>query len=59
MPHFDREAFEFPHGTKEEWLFKQFKEKLEKNGGPAEEEAVEFANELKQMVETGISRTDE
>ena len=47
LPHFDREAFEFPHGTKEEWLFKQFKEKLEKNGGPAEEEAVEFANELK------------
>ena len=59
LPHFDRETFEFPHGTKEEWLFQQFKEKLEKNGGPNKEEAFEFAKELKDTVEAGVSRTDE
>ena len=59
LPHFDREMFEFPHGTKEEWLFEQFKEAVEKNGVPKKEEAMEFAGELRRIVEEGVSRTDE
>ncbi len=59
LPHFSRETFEIPHGTKEEWLFKQFKEKVEKNGATSTEEAAEFADELAHLVEEGISRTDE
>ncbi len=59
LPHFDREAFEFPHGTKEEWLFKQFKEKVEQNGSPDADEAKEFAENLHEIVEAGVSRTDE
>ena len=59
LPHFDRETFEFPHGTKEEWLFEKFKEKLEDNGAPDAEEAVEFADELTRIVKAGVSRTDE
>ena len=59
LPHFDREAFEFPHGTKEEWLFEKFKSKLEENGAPDAEEAVEFADELTRIVKAGVSRTDE
>ena len=59
LPHFDREMFEFPHGTKEEWLFKKFKEAVEKNGGAPTEEAIEFAGELQRIVEEGVSRTDE
>ncbi|MYK61124.1 MAG: hypothetical protein F4034_03980 [Chloroflexi bacterium] len=59
LPHFTREEFEIPHGTKEEHLLQQFKEKLEKNGTTDAEEALEFANELKRIVEAGVSRTDE
>lgn len=59
LPHFTREEFEIPHGTKEEHLFHKFKEKLEKNGSPDAEEALKFANELKRIVEAGVSRTDE
>ena len=59
LPHFDREMFEFPHGTKEEWLFEQFKEAVEKNGPPPADESIEFARELHRVVEEGVSRTDE
>ena len=59
LPHFDREMFEFPHGTKEEWLFEQFKEAVEKNGVPKQEDAMEFAGELRRIVKEGVSRTDE
>ena len=59
LPSFKGKEFEFPHGTKEEWLFKEFKRKVEENGGTADDEAVEFANELTQIVKAGVSRTDE
>ena len=29
LPKFDREFFDIPHGTKEEWLFEEFKAKLQ------------------------------
>ena len=59
LPHFKGKDFEFPHGTKEEWLFEEFKKKVEENGGTPNAEAVEFANELSRLVKEGVSRTDE
>ncbi len=59
LPHFDRETFDFPRGTREEWLFKKFREKVAENDGPAEGEAVEFANELSRVIEQGDKSTDE
>ena len=46
LPSFDREFFDFPHGTKDEWLFAQFKEKLQEKGSTSDEEAKEFVQEL-------------
>ena len=46
MPTFDREFFDFPHGTKDEWLFDQFKKKLEEKGSASEAETKEFVDEL-------------
>ena len=48
-----KELFGFPHGIKSDWLFTQFKEKLASNGGPQQEEAVEFAEELNGLVAQG------
>ena len=59
LPHFDRQTFKFPKGTKEEVLFAQFKAKVEANGAVGDGEAVEFANDLKHIVDEGVSRTDE
>ncbi|MEE8046879.1 MAG: reductive dehalogenase domain-containing protein, partial [Dehalococcoidia bacterium] len=59
LPHFDRQTFEFPNGTKEEILFETFKAKLKANGAPKAEDAVEFADELNTILDQGVSRTDE
>ncbi len=59
LPHFNRQAFEIPHGSKEEWLFENFKKKVQENGGASTEDAEEFAKELKTIVATGVARTDE
>ena len=49
LPSFDREFFDIPHGTKEEWLFEQFKRKLNENSD-TEEDTVQFASELKSVL---------
>ncbi len=59
LPHFDRQTFDFPNGTKEEILFETFKAKLQANGAPKAEDAVEFADELNTILDQGVSRTDE
>ena len=59
LPSFKGKEFEIPHGTKEEWLFKEFKRKVEENGRTPDAEAVQFANELSRLVKEGVSRTDE
>ena len=46
LPSFEREFFDFPHGTKDEWLFDQFKKKLEEKGSASEAETKEFVDEL-------------
>ena len=60
LPHFDHEFFEIPHGRKDEWLFEQFKEKLEKDGMPPAKELADFATQVKKVLAAGNStRGDE
>ncbi|NQW17717.1 MAG: hypothetical protein HQ478_09555 [Chloroflexi bacterium] len=60
LPHMGNKIFDFPHGTKDDWLFHQFKEKLASNGGPTTEDAVEFAEQVAALVAEGEStRSDE
>ncbi len=49
LPSFDREFFDIPHGTKEEWLFEQFKRKLNENS-ETDEDTVQFVSELKSIL---------
>ena len=60
LPHFDREFFDIPHGRREEWLFEQFKERLEREGVPDAEQVLEFAGQVKKVLDEGNStRGDE
>ena len=59
LPQFNRQFFEIPHGRREEWLFEEFKEKLENDMLPTEE-IMDFAVELKKILdEGGTTRGDE
>lgn len=58
MPQFDREFFEIPHGREEEWLFEKFKEKLASEGVPSEAELVEFATDVKDILDKGETTFD-
>ncbi len=51
LPHFEREFFEFPHGSKEDWLFQQFKDRLDEHGVPPVEDLTEFAGKVKDVME--------
>ena len=55
LPKFDREVFDFPHGTVEDWLFVQFKEKLKANGMPSDAELSDFAEEVKTALDEGTT----
>ncbi len=59
LPHFDRETFEIPHGTTDQWLLHKFKEKIEEKSSVTKAEAVQFANDLKSIVDNGVDWTDE
>ncbi|MCH7740077.1 MAG: hypothetical protein IIC93_08025, partial [Chloroflexi bacterium] len=59
LPSFDRELFDIPHGGKDDWLLHQFKEKLEAEGEPTPEDAMEFATSLKNIVDVGTVGSDE
>ena len=50
LPSFDREFFEMPHGTKDEWLFTQFKQKIEEKGKVSEDEKQEFVEKLGEIL---------
>ena len=58
LPHFDRDFFEFPHGSEEDWLFQKFKEKLNSKGVPGESELVDFANDVKKVLDKGETTFD-
>nr|ABZ09447.1 putative 4Fe-4S binding domain protein [uncultured marine microorganism HF4000_APKG8C21] len=53
LPQFDRVFFDIPHGRREDWLFEQFKDRLDKEGVPPEEELVGFATKVKKVLEEG------
>ncbi len=55
LPHFDRQFFDFPHGRREDWLFTQFKERLGREGVPDEPELVEFASNVKKVLDEGTT----
>ena len=60
LPSFNREFFEIPHGRKDEWLFEQFKMKIAENGRPTEQDAVQFSEELSDIITEGTTtRGDE
>ena len=58
LPHFDRDFFEFPHGREEDWLFQKFKEKLNSTGVPDESDLVDFANDVKKVLDKGETTFD-
>ncbi len=58
LPHFDRGFFDIPRGREEDWLFKKFKEKLSSNGVPGESELVEFATDVKRVLDKGETTFD-
>ena len=55
LPTFDREFFDFPQGTREDWLLTQFKERLSKEGVPPEKELVAFASQVKKVLDEGTT----
>ena len=60
LPKFDRDFFEIPHGTKEDWLFEEFKAKLQSEKKPNVEEVMDFVNELDEVLTIGhTTRGDE
>jgi len=60
LPQFGRSFFEIPHGRNEDWLFEQFKAKLAKEGVPSQEELLNFAQEVKELINIGSGmRSDE
>ena len=58
LPHFDRDLFDIPKGREEDWLFQKFKEKLNAAGVPDESELVEFATEVKRILDEGETTVD-
>ena len=50
LPHFDREFFEIPQGSRDEWLFEQFKQRLQEDALPSGEELAEFATKVKAVL---------
>ena len=58
LPRFNRDFFEFPKGREEDWLFKKFKEKLNSTGMPDQSELVDFATDVKKVMEKGETTFD-
>ena len=58
LPQFDRDLFEFPHGREEDWLFHQFKERLRSTGVPDEPQLVDFAADVKRVLDKGETTVD-
>ena len=58
LPQFSRDFFEIPHGREEDWLFEKFKERLKSTGVPSEDELVDFANDVMDVLEKGETTFD-
>ena len=61
LPHFDPEFFQIPRGRSEDWLFEQFKEKLEAEeipDGPDGDQVLRgFRDQVKKYLKAGSSTT--
>ena len=55
LPELDSGVFEFPRGTKDEWLFQQFKDRLKKEGIPPAHQLQRFAGAVKRILDKGQS----
>ena len=55
LPHFDTQFFQFPRGTSENWLFEKFKKRLKRDGIPPSEDLTEFAQSVKQVMDSDQS----
>ena len=53
LPHFDHHFFEFPHGSREAWLFEQFWRRLDSEGLPDSQQLSDFASRLKGILDEG------
>ena len=58
LPSFDRGFFDIPQGREEDWLFEQFKDRLRSSGVPDESELVEFASDVKKVLDKGETTFD-
>ena len=58
LPQFSPEQFEFPRGREEDWLFEQFKERLGSTDVPGESELVDFATDVKRVLDKGETTFD-
>ena len=60
LPQFDHDFFDLPHGTREDWLFERFKQRLTEDGVPSADELTKFAEGVKTVLDKGPStRGDE
>ena len=55
LPELDSETYQFPHGTKDERLFQEFKDRLKKDGIPPGDELQRFAAAVKRILDRGPS----
>lgn len=53
LPAFDRDTFQIPKGTNEDWLFEEFKTKLKSGQKISQEYATKFADSVKEVLEKG------
>ena len=58
LPSFERGFFDIPQGREEDWLFEQFKERLRNSEVPDESELVEFATDIKKVLDKGETTYD-
>ena len=60
LPKFDRKFFDIPHGSREDWLFEQFKEAVKEKGGLDGASLGQFGSKLSELLEVeDTSRGDE
>ena len=59
LPHFEREFFDFPHGTREDWLFEEFKRKLSEGEKPSSEDLETFAENVTKVMKDVGAHVDE
>ena len=55
LPNFSKEFWDIPHGSRENWLFEKFQEKVREESTPNPDTTRDFALKLKAVLEEGSS----